>query len=1273
MSRQAKQKRNPFVGPVPLQRGEPFYGRARELSELRNLVVAERIVVLYSPSGAGKTSLIQAGLVEMMEQEEFNVLPVISLIRPPGADETTGGNRFLQSTIISLEGENSDAEERAISKLARMHLPDYLEKRSRASDAPSADVLIFDQFEQFFTLDPADSKAKTDFFKDVGEALRAGNRWALFSLREDHLAELDPYRRWIPQRLATTFRLEYLSLDEAREAICLTARCGEVDVDEKAADLLIEDLSRVRVQQPDGSISEDQGTDIEPVQLQVVCHRLLELLPENKKRLDRAFVKSHGDVEDALREYYAETVSRVAKITGVSERNIRAWFDEQLITKQRIRGQVLQGQNESEGLEASAVQELIEANLVRQESARGAPWLELAHDRLIEPILESNNRWYQRHLNDIQLQARIWERQDRATGFLITGDALAKAKEWAKDNEGALTPSEHEFLKESEDQDRLYAAEQKAREEAQKALKEAEDRANERQEYARRLWRWFLAVVVVGLLALAFAVVALRSWHMANINGIRTLASLSTSEDLRGDNERGSLLARQAYLDQQALVPSATVEEVNPALGRFLGADHFNHVFRGHLGRVLAVTFDQSGDHLVSAGSDGTVRLWDPTNTESKGEALPPGHPSGASVVAIQPGGPWIASGGDDENVLVQIPGAPESDKVLSHKMAVRAMAFDPDQNILATAGRENRLRLWDPERPEAPIYISPEPPKSSVSIRALEFRPDHRQLFTADTDGNIVQWDLGEPGAAIDAHPTPFAHDENKAEIWDLAFSPNGEILLSVGADGRINLWDPDDPQKSHHELATSLGFLRSVEFSHDGNWLATGGDDGLVRIWNIEGLNFSRELPAPQVLRGHRGPLNSVGFDRGDGLIASAGDDGTIRLWEMGDPAALPLGDAPLSGFALAPDRTTIAVAGRVSGPMQGLIQLWDLHQSKEPLPGSRVDESPFSALAFDVQQRHLASGGTNGTVRLWSLESADLGGRALNGAHTGRVTDLAFSPDGELLVSSGNDGNLHVWQTVNPDGKPDVAYFQTTGESQDSGDAKAITSVVFAPDGNWLAASGAEGLIGIWTDRTRFLEKPDVVFQAHEGRTTDMVIDPQRRWLATAGVDGTVNLWDVDQLPAAKNNAKTEPAHKFDPLGGGIVSIAFTKEGNTLAAASDDGSIWLWDFAQSAGNPSRRLLISDELGIESIAFDDNGKLVVVSGTAVREWETDPDVLADTVCDKVYRDLTTDEWVQYVDHDPITDLIQILRGVPNVCPESASNSGASLPQANIALPTAP
>ncbi|MCB9156121.1 MAG: ATP-binding protein, partial [Caldilineaceae bacterium] len=319
---------NPYPGPVAFQTGDTLYGRRRETRQLLNLLIAERIVLLYSPSGAGKTSLIQAALIPELEREGFRVFRPARVSLE--AEEQVSGiaNRYIFSLLLSLEAHLPEgAEPLTHSELATVTLSDYLALRAphganpidadqSSEEAKSwddewhGDVLIFDQFEEILTVDPTDRDAKHEFFRQVGEALQDRQRWALFALREEFLAGLDPYVRPIPTRFATTFRLELLGPDAARQAMQRPAANHGVTFTDAAADKLINDLRTVQVMEPDGSTHPALGDAIEPVQLQVVCLRLWNGLAPDDARIDAQDVDDFGDVDQALRAYYTETVDK---------------------------------------------------------------------------------------------------------------------------------------------------------------------------------------------------------------------------------------------------------------------------------------------------------------------------------------------------------------------------------------------------------------------------------------------------------------------------------------------------------------------------------------------------------------------------------------------------------------------------------------------------------------------------------------------------------------------------------------------------------------------------------------------------------------------------------------------------------------------------------------------------------------------------------------------------------------------------------------------------
>ena len=313
---------NPYIGPRSFAPGERLYGRDVETRKLANLLGAERVVLLHSPSGAGKTSLLQAALIPRMRERKFHVRPITRVNYEAAQRPTDGYNRYVFSVLSALESECPDDQRLPDEALIGLPLPAYLGWRPRPAGV-NFELLIFDQFEEVLTLDPTDQAAKHAFFAQLGEALEDRTRWALFSMREDFLGALAPYLTPLPDRLSATFRLDLLGEEAARQALQRPARAAEAEFDDAAAQALIDDLRRVQVQRPDGALEIQLGPYVEPVQLQVVGYRLWESLAEDDTFIDQADLAALGDVGHALAEYYAGRVAAIAQASGVSERGIR--------------------------------------------------------------------------------------------------------------------------------------------------------------------------------------------------------------------------------------------------------------------------------------------------------------------------------------------------------------------------------------------------------------------------------------------------------------------------------------------------------------------------------------------------------------------------------------------------------------------------------------------------------------------------------------------------------------------------------------------------------------------------------------------------------------------------------------------------------------------------------------------------------------------------------------------------------------------------------------
>jgi predicted chitinase len=514
---------NPFVGPRPLETGQRIFGRERETEELYYLLSAERIVLLHAPSGAGKSSLIHAALVPRLQQH-FDVRgPTrVNTTTPPGMDV----NRYVHSANIGFEQDLPEAHRRPEEVIARMSLGECVKSRPRKRSAPQNLVLIFDQFEEILTADPLAIAAKHEFFRQLGVLLQDQGVWALFAMRDDYLAQLDPYASHLPTHLKNRLRVDLLGRDAAMSAMQGTAQLGGRSFTDDAVAQMVTDLATVQVQQSDGRFEPQVGPHVEPLHLQVVCRGLWDHMPENDQAISPQDLASFGDVTRALARYYEDVMGKL----GDSQRAAREWVGDKLITANGIRCQVLKGMGSSEGLDNQLIAQLVDAHLVRSEQHSGAIWYELAHDRLVAPVRNANAHWFDAHLSPVQKTVSLWEAQDRPAGLLLLGEALRSAQDWAA-GQAALTEAEREFL------------------EASRAKQAAADKE---LRQARRL-RW-LATASTVVSVLAFVGGVYIAWQYAALQELSEKSERLSAER----DELARQLAAQLTIAEGSAGPRST-------------------------------------------------------------------------------------------------------------------------------------------------------------------------------------------------------------------------------------------------------------------------------------------------------------------------------------------------------------------------------------------------------------------------------------------------------------------------------------------------------------------------------------------------------------------------------------------------------------------------------------------------------------------------------------------------------------------------------------------
>ncbi len=435
---------NPYVGPRALATGEKLWGRDEETATLYGLLIAERIVLLYSSSGAGKTSLINAGVSPLLRKRKFYVFDGISLRTRPDIEEARGANRYAMATMLSIQQRLPPKEQLAPGTLALMPLAAFFDRMltwAQTQDNRNL-VLIFDQFEEILTLDQTDDDAKQSFMLDLGEALENGKVWCVFSMRDEFVVSIDDlFARYVPGRLQTRMRLNLLSRTAAVEAICGPAR--ERQIDFSAAGTLADDLRAINVQRADGTTEEVQGKWVEPVQLQVVCRAIWSRPRANPSEISERDLEGI-EIDDALSQYYDECIAAVASVRVAEERKLREWIGDHLISAHGVRTRVLMEPRQTADLDNEAIDGLVATHLLRREEVGNRVWYELAHDRLVDPIRISNDRWMSINLAALSLAAKRWRDHGRRKSGLLKGAELVEALRWS--NNEPVSDLERELI-----------------------------------------------------------------------------------------------------------------------------------------------------------------------------------------------------------------------------------------------------------------------------------------------------------------------------------------------------------------------------------------------------------------------------------------------------------------------------------------------------------------------------------------------------------------------------------------------------------------------------------------------------------------------------------------------------------------------------------------------------------------------------------------------------------------------------------------------------------
>ncbi|MEO3856574.1 tetratricopeptide repeat protein [Acrocarpospora sp. B8E8] len=379
-------RENPYVGLRAFAGSdrEVFFGRGRESRELSDLWRSNRLVVLYGPSGIGKSSLLHAGTMPLLEDDHLDILPTGRA--SPGTPFPTPSHHNPYTFCLLSSWSPADSP----GRLSELTVSQFLRSRPRRTDRYGDDIPVFaaiDQFEEVLNSPSPWRKHREAFLDQLGDATKEiPNLRLLVSIREDAIAELLPREADLAGHSRARLRLSPLSVDAALSAVTGPLAGTARRFAPQVAEQLVRDLSTVHAFNVLGERRSIELDSVEPWQIQIVCAQLWDDLPADTEEITLSHIDEYGDVAKALTSFCARMVKAVADDHGIPEEVLRKWLYDRFVTEHGTRGTAYEGLSETGGMPNEIAQALERRRVLRAEERAGSRWYELQHDRLIEAV-----------------------------------------------------------------------------------------------------------------------------------------------------------------------------------------------------------------------------------------------------------------------------------------------------------------------------------------------------------------------------------------------------------------------------------------------------------------------------------------------------------------------------------------------------------------------------------------------------------------------------------------------------------------------------------------------------------------------------------------------------------------------------------------------------------------------------------------------------------------------------------------------------------------------